>query len=396
MNTTAGNELMRNGKEMFDKGAFGGAAFYFFGAVKTNPAQLEAWMNLFISLQQLNRQTDLQILLARYAQLGLPFAPPFAAAAATIYRNNPFALRDWIDTTRSNGVADPDSKDMFDALRADADQACAQLKEQLTAEQLEEKGMMPLLRIAAYQTPLELYAGQPDDQLLIRIEEAIHTKEYKIALEALQTLALFPLPRTERILRKCCSDEQMSTKLQTHALISLSKAGFSGKIRVAKNGKTSIIDLEKPETPLEDKLPEAFEPIMNWIAAWLARENGVIDNLSFAKLSAEPSQINAAALMEKIGEKTLPQIVMMSAGFMLKEAYLHYYPDIPYAGYQVNEWGCALLDLIQAYTKHGDIGWEYGKLPALSGTAIRRKEWLADAIPELKDVILKAAANEEN
>lgn len=395
MNTTAGNELMRNGTEMINKGAFGAAAFYFFGAAKTNPAQLEAWMNLFVSLQQLDRQVDLQILLARYAQLGLPFAPPFAAAAATVYRNNPLALRDWIEATRANGVADKDSKEMFDALKADVDQACAQLTEQLTAEQLEEKGIMPLLRIAAYKTPLELWAEQPDDQVLSRIEEAINTMEYANALEALQTLALFPLPRTETILRKCCRDEQFSTKLQTHALITLRKAGISGNIRVTKNGKTWTVDLENPETPLEDKLPDAFEPIMNWVSAWLAKENGVIDGPSFAKLAAEPTQINAAAIMEKIGEKALPQIVMMSAGFMLKEAYLHYYPDIPYTGYQVSEWGYALLDLIQAYTKHAEIEWEYGKLPALSGTAIRRREWLVDAIPELKDVVNKTAAGEE-
>lgn len=380
---------------MINKGAFGAAAFYFFGAVKTNPGQLEAWMNLFVSLQQLDRQADLQILMARYAQLGLPFAPPFATAAATVYRNNPIALRDWLETTKSNGMTGEESNEIYTKLKANVDMACQQINEQLSSEQLEEKGILPLLRIAAWKTPLELWADQPGDGVIDRIEEAINTLEYAQALEAIQALAMFPLPKTETILRKYCRDEKRSTKLQTHALITLRRAGIAGNIKVNKLGKEWTIDLEKPETPLEDKLPAAFEPIMNWTTAWLGKENGVLDEFSFAKLAGDPSKINAPAIMEKIGDKPLPKIVLMSAGFILKEAYLHYYPDIPYTGYQIEEWGNALLSLTQAYTKHADIEWEYSKAPALSGTAVRRKEWLMDAIPELKDVV-KGQAGSDN
>jgi len=387
LNTTTTNELMRNGLDMINKGAFGAAAFYFFGAVKTNSAQMEAWMNLFVSLQQLDRQADLQILLARYAQIGLPFAPPFATAAATVYRNNPIALRDWLETTKANGMTGKDNKEVYDNLKGQVDQACVQVAEQLSTEQLEERGILPLLRIAAWKTPLELWAEQPDDSVLTRIEEAINTMEYAGALEALQTLALFPLPRTETILRKCCRDEKISTKLKTYALVTMRKAGMTGNIRVEKDGKSWTVDLEKPETALEDKLPVAFEPIMNWVTAWLARANGILDNPSFEQLTADPSKINAPAIMEKIGEKPLPRIIVMSAGFLLKEAYLHYYPDIPYTGYQVNEWGHALLDLTKSYSKHVDIDWEYGDLPALSGNAARRRDWLIEAVPEMKAVI---------
>lgn len=360
--------------EHINKGALGSASNLFYRTMLLDPGHYKSWVSLIFCLGIMKESAAQQVLLARYAVRPLPYVKDLIGSALKAYRYNPPALAEWL--TLYSEKPECDNKEALDAIIADIQQMLARNEEQ---NQQENKPAQSIEEIAKKRIYLDWITEKKQDEIFNLIEPMLEQPEQIQA--GLQILTFFPGLRGEKMLRRICRSEQATNKAKTRALINLHWHGVKGNAKMIKFGDSFVVNLEKPEPKLEAILPKGFQALIDWVMVWLAKEKGLATQEELQALVDGTAGISPE-LRQKL-DSGFPPVIQASTESILRETYLHYYPRIPPIINELEDWGAALLQILQAFSRNWGEPWTY-QLPELNNASLLKREWLLKSLEMVK------------
>lgn len=357
--------------EHINRGALGSASNLFYRTILLDSNHYKSWVSLIFCLGIMKDTSTQQVLLARYALRPLPYVKDLIGSALKAYRYQPHTLAEWLKLYAEKPECD--NKEAIEAIIADIEQMLARNEEQNNQEK-----KPPILSVEEFSKKkiyLDWIAEKKSDEIFNLVEPMLEIPEQMLA--GLQILTFFPGMRGEKMLRRVCRNEQASNKAKTRALINLHWHGVKGNAKMIKFGDSFVVNLEKPEPKLEAVLPKGFQALIDWTLVWLAKEQGIATEEDLQAATAGTKAI-AAPLRQKM-DASLPPIIQATAESILRETYLHYYPRIPPVVNEIEEWGAALLHILEAFSRNWGQPWKY-QLPELSNSEAVKREWLLKSL----------------
>ncbi|WP_010272828.1 hypothetical protein [Paenibacillus senegalensis] len=357
--------------EHINRGALGAASNLFYRTMLLDSNHYKSWVSLIFCLGIMKDTPAQQVLLARYALRPLPYVKDLIGSALKAYRYQPHALAEWLKIYSEKPECD--NKEALETIIADIEQMLARNEEQNSQEK--KPPILSIEEISKKKIYLDWIAEKKSEEIFNLVEPMLERPEQMLA--GLQILTFFPGLRGEKMLRRVCRNEEASNKAKTRALINLHWHGVKGNAKMTKFGDSFVVNLEKPEPRLEAVLPKGFQALIDWVVVWLAKEQGIATEEDLQAATAGSAAISAS-LRQQI-DATLPPVIQASAESILRETYLHYYPRIPPIVNEIEEWGAAILHILEAFSRNWGQPWKY-QVPELNNSATVKREWLLKSL----------------
>jgi len=375
------------GRRHLQNDSYGIAAFCFYRAIHEHPANAGAWNGLALALSLMRRENDTQTILARYAlQPQLPYDKQMVPIAFMMFRNSPPAMAGWARAMAERPGANPQERQSFLTMAEDIENSYRNLVDERGEETLKRQGMLTLEEFAARTVELDWILRSGTDSVFAQAEAWL--KDDDTVLTAVRMLCLLPDPRSERLLRRVCRDEEVPGKYRTHALLALRWLGVRGNVRLHKMGESFVIDLNEPKPELTISVPAAYKPALDRMCLWMAKEIGTATADEYEQFASTEDKELPEALAAKIKEADLPGILQEVVHTVIRNAYDHYYPLVPgIRGYR--NWSNAFLIIMKEYVEASGETWKYGTLEQ-DDTAVLHRNWLLSATPDFHEQIAAA------
>ncbi|MED4604121.1 HEAT repeat domain-containing protein [Paenibacillus validus] len=372
------------GRQYLQAESYGVAAFCLYRAILENKENASAWNGLILALTFMRKEYDVQTVLARFAlQPQLPYDPDMISFAMMMWQNNPRALGEWMAAvSRMRGTGE--HKAMLTGLEADLKKAYGDLVEQHGEETLQEKGMIPLAEYAARRIELDwIHEGGSVDTIYNNAKEWIEDPEQ--ALSCVRLLCMLPDPRSEKLLRRVCRNEELDSKVRTHALLALRWLGIRGNVKFHNFGESFVVNLDNPQPELTVSVPAVFKPALNRMMLWVAKEQGHVtaDEYEAAASTDEPEFSDELA--EKVKNAELPSLLQEVVHTLIRAAYDKYYPLVPTIR-GTRDWAAAFLMLMKDYAVGVGMGWPLGE-PEQIEQAVLHRNWLLSGSPDFYETL---------
>ncbi|MCS7463880.1 HEAT repeat domain-containing protein [Paenibacillus doosanensis] len=373
------------GRHYLQADSYGAAAFCFYRAILEDRANGNAWNGLILALSLMRKEHDAQTVLARYAlhhEL-LEFDRDLITFSMMLWQQNPGALGEWMQLiSQMKGVSEKD-KPLFEEMAADMHKAYDELVEKHGIDTLKEQGLLTLPEYAARRIELDWLMEESFDAIFEHVNKWIEDPE--AVLTAVRLLCMVPDPRSEKLLRRVCRNEEVDGKVRTHALLALRWLGVRGNARLNKFGESFVINLDQPEPELTVSVPAAFKPALDRMKLWMAKEQGVITEFEYESHAATDQLDMPETLAAKLEKADVPSVLQEVAHALIRAAYDKYYPLVP--GIKgARQWSAALLMLIKEYVEGSGETWSYGE-PERDETAVRHRNWLLSGSPNYVDTM---------
>lgn len=380
-------EYTRLGRDYLQIESYGASAFCFFRALKEEPVNNNAWNGIILSLSLMRKESDATTMLARYAlQKDVHFDKELVTVAMMLWQNNPGAMAEWVrEMIQKPGMSDSD-KDIFVQIAEDLEKAKENLVKEYGDEALKAQGIVSLAEFASRPTELDLLFESKLDDLYAQINVWLENEE--TTLYAVRFLSLVPDPRSEKLLRRVCRNENVSAKTRTHALLALRWLGVRGNVKLNKFNEGFTVDLDDPQPELTVSVPASYQPALQRMKVWIAKEKGLVTTEEYEAFASNDQAELTEELNAKIEEAEVPTILQEVAHALIRAAYDQYYPLVPTVnGYR--QWAAAFLMLMKEYAVGVGAGWPFGE-PEQEETAIRHRNWLLSASPDFQEQIAAA------
>lgn len=375
------------GRHYLQAESYGASAFCFYRAILEDRANGNAWNGLILALSLMRKEHDAQTMLARFALHHeiLEFDRDLITFSMMLWQNNPGALGEWIELiSRMKGVS-PSDKELFAQMSEDLNKAHEDLVERHGLETLREQGMLSLEQYAARRIELDWMIEESIDTIYEHIKEWLEGEDQEAVLAGVRLLCMMPDPRSEKLLRRVCRNENIDGKVRTHALLALRWLGVRGNARIHKFDESFVINLDNPEPELTVSVPAAFKPALDRARLWLAKQQGVITEFEYESQASTDQLDIPETLAAKLEKAEFPSHLQEVAHALIRAAYDKYYPLVP--GIKgTRQWAAAILMLIKEYVESTDGTWSYGD-PELDETAIRHRNWILSGSPNYIDTM---------
>ncbi len=225
------------------------------------------------------------------------------------------------------------------------------------------------------------------DEIFAQVKQWLENPE--TVLVAVRMLCMLPDPRSEKLLRRVCRDENVAGKVRTHSLLALRWLGVRGNARLHKFGESFIVDLEHPVPELTVSVPEIFKPALDRMKLWIAMRQGFVTPEEYERHAATDEPQMSEELAAKADEAHIPSVLQEVAHMLLRTAYDQYYPLVPRVT-GTRQWSAALLMLIKDYAEGIGEEWPYGD-PESDEQSRLHRNWLISGSPDYYNSIKEAA-----
>ena len=372
------------GRQHLQDESYGVAAFFLQQAVQENPLDGQAWNGFLLALSLMRREEDTRTALARYGmQQGLTFDREILLFALMHWRNNPLALGEWVRAIlRMKGI-DTQVKTAISGMAEDLERSYGDLLKTHGAEMLRSEGMINLEETAFRQLHLERMMSIPLDTTYELIKSWLEDEE--MILDGIRLLSMLPDPRSEKLLRRICRNEEIDAKARTHAMLALRWLGVRGRVRLEKFGESFIIDLDHPDPELTISVPEIFKPALDRMKLWFAKEKGLISKDEYEQYAATDDMDLPETMNVKLEEAQVPPILQEVIHAVIRAAYDEYYPLVPIPT-GMRQWSGAFVSLMKSYAMSKGMDWPYGDSEQ-DEISTQHKNWLLSGTPNFYESI---------
>ncbi|GAA3407567.1 hypothetical protein GCM10020370_39460 [Paenibacillus hodogayensis] len=377
------------GRYYLDQDSYGAAAFSFYQAVAQDNTDAASWNGLIMSFTLMRREDDAQTALARYArQEGLPFDKNLVTFAMMMFQRSPLALAEWFRAMSKRFGLTSEERDNYGQLADELDQNYRKLEEQQGEALLKAQGVFSLEEFASRKMELDQLSQGTLDATFSRIQAALE-QDTDSALTAVRLLCLIPDPRSEKLLRRVCRNEDLNGKVITQALLTLRWLGVRGNIKIHKMGEPYVINLDNPEPELTISVPAAYKPALDRMKLWIAKAQGVVTEDEYERHASTDEPELPPELAEKLSGADIPSVLQEVVHTLIRAAYDQYYPFVPTIR-QTRQWSNAFLLLMKQYSVGVGDGWPYGELEQDEEAKLHRN-WMLSASPDFQASIEAAA-----
>lgn len=377
------------GRYYLDQDSYGAAAFSFYQAVLQNNTNANAWNGLIMSFTLMRREEDAQIALARYArQEGLPFDKNLVTFAMMMFQRSPIALSEWFRAMSKRFGLGSEDRDNYGKLADELEQRYKELTEKQEEALLKLQGMFTLEEFAGRTMELDKLSKDTLDTVYSQVQ-ALLAKDTDSALTGVRLLCMVPDPRSEKLLRRVCRNEDVNGKVITQALLSLRWLGVRGNIKIHKMGEPFVVNLDNPDPELTISVPAAYKPALERMKLWLAKQQGFATEEEYESFASTDEPELPPELAEKIGQADIPSVLQEVVHTLIRAAYDQYYPFVPTIR-QTRQWSTAFLLLMKQYAVGVGDGWPYGE-PEHDDEAVLHRNWILSASPDFQASIEAAA-----
>lgn len=368
------------GRHYLQMESYGIAAFCLYRAILENRDNGNAWNGLILALTFMRKEYDVQTTLARFAlQSQLPYDPDMITFAMMMWQNNPRALGEWVGAVSRMQNVSEEHKAMLTELEADLKKSYGDLVEQHGEETLTEKGMIPLAEYAGRRIELDwIHEDGAVDTIYSNAQAWIDDPEQ--TLSCVRLLCLLPDPRSERLLRRVCRNEELDSKVRTHALLALRWLGIRGNVKFHNFGESFVVNLDNPQPELTISVPAVFKPALNRMMLWVAKEQGHVTAEEYEAAASTDEPEFPEELAEKVKNAEVPSLLQEVVHTMIRAAYDKYYPLVPTIR-GTRDWAAAFLMLMKDYAVAVGMGWPLGE-PEQHEQAVLHRNWLLSGSPD--------------
>ncbi|WP_281887509.1 HEAT repeat domain-containing protein [Paenibacillus sp. YYML68] len=381
------------GRHYLNMESYGVSAFCSYRAILEDKSNSSAWNGLILALTFLRKEFDVQTVLARFAlQPQLPYDSDMITFAMMMWQNNPRALGEWVGRVsqmREVGA----HQEMLTEMETDLKSSYEKLVEEHGEESLVERGMYSLNDYAARRMELDwIHEGGSVDEIFENAKQWIEDDEN--ALSCVRLLCMIPDPRSEKLLRRVCRNEQLDSKIRTHALLALRWLGVRGNVKFHNFGESFVINLDDPQPELTVTVPAVFKPALNRMMLWVAKEQQVVTVEEYETWMSSDEPEFPEELSEKLKQVEVPTILQESVHTLIRAAYDKYYPLVPTVK-GLRDWAAAFLLLMKDYAVGVGLGWPLGE-PEQHEQAVLHRNWLLSGSPDFYEVLQQAQATQQS
>lgn len=380
------------GRHHLQNDSYGVAAFCFYRAILENPLNGGAWNGLVLALSLMRKEYDTQTILARYAQQQkLPYDKDLVSIAFMMFRSSPPALAGWVRAMSARFGTKADERQTYVNMAEDVEQTYGKLLAEHGEDKLRSQGMLTLEEFANRKIELDWLLTESVDSIYARAEAWLDDDE--MVLSGVRLLCMLPDPRSERLLRRVCRNEEIGGKIRTHALLALRWLGVRGNVRIHKMGESFVINLDDPKPELTISVPASYRPALDRMKLWMAKQKGFVTPEEYERHAATDEPELPAELAAKIAEADIPGILQEVVHTVIRGSYDQYYPLVPtIKGYR--NWSNAFLMVMKDYAEGTGEGWTYGELEK-DETAVLHRNWMLSATPDFYEQIEEARVQRE-
>jgi hypothetical protein len=191
---------------------------------------------------------------------------------------------------------------------------------------------------------------------------------------------MIPDPRSEKLLRRVCRNEDLNGKVITQALLALRWLGMRGNVKIHKMGEPYVVDLSNPQPELTISVPSAYKPALDRMKLWIAKAQGAVTQEEYESHASTDNPEMPAELAEKMAKAEIPAQLQEVVHTVIRAAYDQYYPFVPTIR-ETRQWSNAFLMIMKEYAEGTGEGWPYGELENDEEAKFHRN-WLLSASPD--------------
>ncbi|TBL75347.1 HEAT repeat domain-containing protein [Paenibacillus thalictri] len=372
------------GRHYLQAESYGAAAFCFYRLLHEESGSANGWNGLVLSLSLMRKENDSQTALARYGlQPNSVFDQDLISFALMIWQHDPRALSQWMRAVLAKEGSNVENRHVFEQIAEELEQAYAGLLQQHGEEALTNQGMLSLTDYASRRMELDWLVSESFDNVIEQGKKWLEDPES--ALYGVRLLCMLPDPRSEKLLRRVCRNEDIDAKVRTHAVLALRWLGVRGNARISKFGESFVINLDNPEPELSISVPAAYRPALDRMKLWCAKQIGLVDPVDYEAVATADEVELSEELKNKMSETDVAPILQEVAHMLIRSAYDQYYPLVPTVT-GARDWAAAMLWLMKDYAEGVGVEWPYGN-PELTEMAQRHRNWLLSGSPDFYDSI---------
>lgn len=376
------------GRQHLQAESYGAAAFCFYRAIVENQENGNAWNGLVLALSLMRKEYDVQTILARFAmQQGVAYDKDMISFALMMWRQSPGAMAEWLRRMLTRGGLSAEEKQALTQMAEELEQSYRDLVERYGEELLKRQGILSLSEYADRRIELDWLMAEPLDNVFEQVKVWLE-QDAESVLTAVRLLCMVPDPRSEKLLRRVCRNEEIDPKARTHALLALRWLGVRGNVKLNKFEESFVINLDDPKPELTVSVPEAYKPALDRMKLWIAMKKGFVTPEQYERHASTDEKELPAELAAKVEEADIPGVLQEVVHTLIRAAYDKYYPLVPTIK-GTRQWSAAFLMLMKDYVEGIGEEWPYGE-PERDETAVGHRNWLLSGSPDYYDSI-KAA-----
>ncbi len=376
------------GRQYLQAESYGAAAFCFYRAIVENQENGNAWNGLVLALSLMRKEYDVQTILARFAmQQGVAYDKDMISFALMMWRQNPGAMAEWLRRMLTRGGLSAEEKQALAQMAEELEQSYRDLVERYGEELLKRQGILSLSEYADRRIELDWLMSEPLDNVFEQVKVWLE-QDAESVLTAVRLLCMVPDPRSEKLLRRVCRNEEIDPKARTHALLALRWLGVRGNVKLNKFEESFVINLDDPKPELTVSVPEAYKPALDRMKLWIAMKKGFVTPEQYERHASTDEKELPAELAARVEEADIPGVLQEVVHTLIRAAYDKYYPLVPTIK-GTRQWSAAFLMLMKDYVEGIGEEWPYGE-PERDETAVGHRNWLLSGSPDYYDSI-KAA-----
>ncbi|MBD2863094.1 MULTISPECIES: HEAT repeat domain-containing protein [Paenibacillus] len=376
------------GRYHLEHDSYGLASFFFYRAILEENTNGNAWNGLIMSFSLMRREEDAQIALARFAlQEGLPFDKNLVTFAMMMFQRSPIALSSWFRAMSKRFGLTAEERDNYSQLADEMEQTYRKAAEEQGETLLNLQGNLTLEEYAGKTMELDNLVGGQVDAIYTRAQAGLDGDMHE-ALNAVRMLCMVPDPRSEKLLRRVCRNEDLNGKVITQALLSLRWLGVRGNVKIHKMGEPFVVNLDDPQPELTISVPAAYKPALDRMKLWMAKEQGAVTEAEYESHASTDEPELPQELAEKLEKADIPAVLQEVVHTLIRAAYDHYYPFVPTIR-ETRQWSTAFLLLMREYLLGIGEAWPYGE-PEQDDTAVLHRNWLLSASPDFQNSVKTA------
>lgn len=373
------------GRQYLQAESYGAAAFCFYREIVENQENGNAWNGLVLSLSLMRKEYDVQTILARFAmQQGVAYDRDMISFALMIWRQSPGAMAEWLRSMLTRDGLSVEEKHTLTQMAEELALSHQTLVERYGEELLKGQGILSLSEYAGRRIELDWLMAEPLDNVFKQIQMWLE-QDAESVLTGIRLLCMIPDPRSEKLLRRVCRNEEIDPKARTHALLALRWLGVRGNVKLNKFEESFVINLDEPKPELTISVPEAYKPALDRMKLWMAMQKGFVTSEQYEQHASTDEKELPADLAAKVEEADIPGVLQEVVHTLIRAAYDKYYPLVPTIR-GTRQWSAALLMLMKDYVEGIGEEWPYGE-PERDETSVGHRNWLLSGNPDYYESI---------
>ncbi|PZE20549.1 hypothetical protein [Paenibacillus xerothermodurans] len=380
------------GRQYLQQESYGASAFCFYRATLADNTNGNAWNGLVLALSLMRKEYDAQTILARFALTQqLPYDKDMISFAMMMYQNNPLALSQWIRAMSTRVGTTAQERETFTQMADDLERSYNAMLADHGEQVLKEQGMLSLQELADRRIELDWTLTESIDSIFGLAESWLADPE--TVLSGVRLLCMLPDPRSERLLRRVCRNEQIDGKVRTHALLALRWLGVRGNAKIVKMGESFVINLDDPTPELTITVPASYKPALDRMKLWIAMQQGFVAIEEYEQHASTDEPVMPEDLAAKVEQAHIPSLLQEVVHALIRSAYDQYYPLVPNTR-GARQWSIAMLLLMKEYAEGVGEEWPYEQ-PEHDETAVLHRNWILSATPDFHSSIAEARKQRE-